>query len=36
MVIGYGLTLIPFWHWAQHLLATPIVLWADGRFLKKP
>ncbi len=35
MVIGMVAPSSRFWHWAQHLLATPIVLWAGRPFFEK-
>ena len=35
MVIGMAAPSSRFWHWAQHLLATPIVLWAGRPFFEK-
>jgi Cu+-exporting ATPase len=35
MVIGMVAPSSRFWHWAQHILATPIVLWAGRSFFKK-
>ncbi len=35
MVIGMLAPSSRFWHWAQHLLATPIVLWAGRPFFEK-
>ncbi|MEI6541996.1 MAG: heavy metal translocating P-type ATPase [Methylococcales bacterium] len=35
MMIGMAAPSSRFWHWAQHLLATPIVLWAGWPFFAK-
>jgi P-type Cu+ transporter len=35
MVIGMAAPSSRFWHWAQHLLAMPIVLWAGNSFFVK-
>jgi Cu+-exporting ATPase len=35
MMIGMAAPTSRFWHWAQHLLATPIVLWAGKPFFVK-
>jgi Cu+-exporting ATPase len=35
MIIGMISPSSRFWHWAQHLLATPIVLWAGRPFFEK-
>lgn len=35
MVIGMIAPSSRFWHWAQHILATPIVLWAGWPFFEK-
>ncbi|MDP2178173.1 cation-translocating P-type ATPase [Methylicorpusculum sp.] len=35
MVIGMASPSSRFWHWAQHLLAMPIVLWAGNPFFVK-
>ncbi|MGZ8946496.1 MAG: heavy metal translocating P-type ATPase [Methylococcaceae bacterium] len=35
MAIGMSAPSSRFWHWAQHLLATPIVLWAGWPFFVK-
>jgi len=35
MMIGMAAPSSRFWHWAQHLLATPIVLWAGKPFFVK-
>jgi len=35
MIIGMTAPSSRFWHWAQHLLATPIVLWAGRPFFEK-
>ncbi|MFA6164709.1 MAG: heavy metal translocating P-type ATPase [Methylobacter sp.] len=35
MVIGMAAPASRYWHWAQHILATPIVLWAGRPFFEK-
>ncbi|MFZ2172019.1 MAG: HAD-IC family P-type ATPase, partial [Methylococcaceae bacterium] len=35
MMIGMAAPASRYWHWAQHLLATPIVLWAGWPFFEK-
>ncbi len=35
MLIGMAAPTSRFWHWAQHALATPIVLWAGQPFFTK-
>jgi Cu+-exporting ATPase len=35
MIIGMAAPTSRFWHWAQHALATPIVLWAGKPFFVK-
>jgi len=35
MMIGMAAPASRVWHWAQHLLATPIVLWAGWPFFEK-
>ena len=35
MMIGMATPASRYWHWAQHLLATPIVLWAGWPFFDK-
>jgi Cu+-exporting ATPase len=35
MMIGMAAPVSRYWHWAQHLLATPIVLWAGWPFFEK-
>ena len=35
MMIGMAAPASRYWHWAQHLLATPIVLWAGWPFFAK-
>lgn len=35
MIIGMAAPTSRFWHWAQHALATPIVLWAGKPFFSK-
>ena len=35
MMIGMAAPASRVWHWAQHLLATPIVLWAGRPFFEK-
>ena len=35
MMIGMAAPTSRVWHWAQHLLATPIVLWAGWPFFEK-
>ena len=35
MMIGMAMPASRYWHWAQHLLATPIVLWAGWPFFDK-
>ncbi|MDO9105096.1 MAG: heavy metal translocating P-type ATPase [Methylovulum sp.] len=35
MMIGMAAPSSRFWHWAQHLLATPVVLWAGWPFFVK-
>lgn len=35
MMIGMAAPVSRYWHWAQHLLATPIVLWAGRPFFVK-
>jgi len=35
MMIGMAAPVSRYWHWAQHLLATPIVLWAGRPFFEK-
>ena len=35
MIIGMAAPVSRYWHWAQHLLATPIVLWAGRPFFEK-
>ena len=35
MMIGMAAPVSRYWHWAQHLLATPIVLWAGKPFFEK-
>ncbi|MGZ8916429.1 MAG: HAD-IC family P-type ATPase [Methylobacter sp.] len=35
MLIGMAAPSSRFWHWTQHLLATPIVLWAEWPFFVK-
>jgi Cu+-exporting ATPase len=35
MMIGMAAPASRYWHWAQHLLATPIVLWAGWPFFQK-
>ncbi len=35
MMIGMAMPASRYWHWAQHLLATPIVLWAGWPFFAK-
>jgi P-type Cu+ transporter len=35
MMIGMAAPASRYWHWAQHLLATPIVLWAGWPFFDK-
>lgn len=35
MIIGMAAPSSRFWHWTQHLLATPIVLWAGWPFFDK-
>ncbi|MGZ4994898.1 MAG: heavy metal translocating P-type ATPase [Methylobacter sp.] len=35
MIIGMAAPRSRFWHWAQHFLATPIVLWAGWPFFDK-
>ena len=35
MLIGIAAPASRYWHWAQHLLATPIVLWAGWPFFEK-
>lgn len=35
MMIGMAAPSSRFWHWAQHLLATPIVIWAGRPFFVK-
>jgi Cu+-exporting ATPase len=35
MMIGMAAPASRYWHWAQHLIATPIVLWAGRPFFEK-
>jgi Cu+-exporting ATPase len=35
MMIGMAAPVFRYWHWEQHLLATPIVLWAGKPFFEK-
>jgi Cu+-exporting ATPase len=35
MAIGMAAPSSRFWHWAQHLLALPVVLWAGKPFFAK-
>ena len=35
MIIGMAAPSSRFWHWAQHILSTPIVLWAGWPFFDK-
>ena len=35
MMIGMAAPASRYWHWAQHLLATPIVIWAGWPFFEK-
>jgi len=35
MMIGMAAPASRYWHWVQHLLATPIVLWAGRPFFEK-
>ena len=35
MIIGMAAPTSRYWHWAQHLLAAPIVLWAGRPFFEK-
>jgi Cu+-exporting ATPase len=35
MLVGMGAPASQFWHWTQHLLAMPVVLWAGSPFFVK-
>ena len=35
MMLGMTVPASRYWHWTQHFLATPIVLWAGWPFYEK-